>query len=422
MIYYKKLIINAINAVKEFEIKPKTNLLLKSFLIFLPVFMISGCSGPEGRPCSRSEDACLIVEPPRVEVEVWWNAPLPDFSKDQNRPTISLLGDRTQILSLGEFYLEEGAIAIDEQDGDISSQIEIKGQVNINKIGDYLLRYYVTDSNNIEAIEQTRIVRVIGSSVETFSRRPLGSSIANFGYLEYLPINYGQATEEKPPLLIYLHGGGGNMEFTNTTDPTLSLDAVIGNYGIPKTIEDGDWDDSLPFVVLAPQLGSIPDVGYKERLEAFFEFAIRAYDIDISRIYLVGYSQGGLLSGAYSKDFPDDIAAAVSISPAFSDTSSSATNFCDIERVPYWMFHASNDDVIPFVNTQLVYFAILDNCQPSVLPKFSLVRGGEHAIHHAVLNLEAMDGGSVQAVYDSRFDSYDVSIYQWLLSHSLNDR
>ena len=64
----------------------------------------------------------------------------------------------------------------------------------------------------------------------------------------------------------------------------------------------------------------------------------------------------------------------------------------------------------------------MDNCQASVLPKLSLVIGGEHAIHHAVLNLDALVGGRVQAVYDTRFDSYDMSIYQWLLSHSLQDR
>ena len=201
------------------------------------------------------------------------------------------------------------------------------------------------------------------------------------------------------------------------------LEAVIDNYGIPKLIEDGDWDSTLPFVVLAPHLGSVPSAGYKARLDAFVEYAMRAYDIDSSRIYLTGYSQGGFLSAAYAKDFPDKIAAVAAVSPAFDDNVDPIiNNFCGIERVPLWMFHATNDEVIPFSNTINVYQAIIDNCQALELPKLSLVVGAEHAIHHAVFNLEALEGGFAQAVYDSRFDTYDMSIYQWLLSHNLENR
>jgi hypothetical protein len=36
--------------------------------------------------------------------------------------------------------------------------------------------------------------------------------------------------------------------------------------------------------------------------------------------------------------------------------------------------------------------------------------------------LEALESGFAQAVYDSRFDTYDMSIYQWLLSQNLENR
>ena len=167
----------------------------------------------------------------------------------------------------------------------------------------------------------------------------------------------------------------------------------------------------------------MPSAGYKERLDAFVEYAMRAYDIDSDRIYLTGYSQGGFLSSAYAKDFPEKIAAVAAVSPAFADeVDPLANNFCGIERVPLWLFHATNDEVIPFNNTIKVYRAILDNCQALTLPKLALVIGAEHAIHHAVFNLEALEGGFAQAVYDPRFDTYDISIYQWLLSHNLENR
>jgi predicted esterase len=416
----------AIKAAKVLKVSLIANRLMKALGMSFFILLLTGCGGSDEsqeRPCSRSVDACLIVEPIPDPIDIWWDAPITDFSENLNRPTISLLGDRTQLLTLGDDYLEEGALALDEQDGDISSEIKIDSQVNTNVVGDYLVRYSVTDSNGIVAIEQIRIVRIIDNVAENFSRRPLGSTISNFGYLEHLPVNYGQITEQKPPLLIYLHGGGGNLEFANSSDPTLSLDAVINNYGVPKLIEDGQWDDTLPFVVLAPHLGAVPSAGYKVRLDAFIEFAVRSYDVDISRVYLTGYSQGGFLSSAYTKDFPDKIAAIAPISPAFTDDFDPLpTNFCDIESVPVWFFHATDDDVIPFVNTIHAYNAILDNCQARVLPKLSLIRGGEHAIHHAVLDLNALVGGSANAIYDTRFDPYDISVYQWLLSHSLLDR
>ena len=220
-----------------------------------------------------------------------------------------------------------------------------------------------------------------------------------------------------------MHGSGGNLEFTNTTDPALALEAVIGNYGVPLLIEVGQWDDTLPFVVLAPQLGAVPSAGYRIRLEAFLEYAVRTYDIDTSRIYLTGYSLGGFLSAAFSKDFPDRIAAVASVSPAFPDfIDPTMDNFCDIGLVPFWMFHATNDEVIPFQHTVDVYNSILDNCQAPILPKLSLWIGGEHAIHQAVYDLEALVGGAAQAVYDEQYDPYDLSVYQWLLSHSLDNR
>ena len=423
MIHYKKVKITAINGSKARKANSIANRLVKTFGIFFSILLISGCGRSEGPPCSRSEDACLVETEMLPPIEIWWDAPITDFSENQDRPTISLLGDRTQLLALGEDYLEAGAMALDEQDGDISSQIVINGQVDSSAIGDYLVRYAVTDSSGTVAIEQIRIVRIISNSAENLSRRPLGGTIANFGYLEHLPVDYGLTTGQKPPLLIYLHGSGGNLEFTNTSDPTMALDAVINNYGVAKLIEEGQWDDTLPFVVLAPQLGAVPSAGYKERLEAFFEYAVRTYDIDTSRIYLTGYSLGGFLSAVFAKDFPDKIAAIASISPAFpDDIDPLINNFCQIERVPFWMFHATSDEVIPFGNTIQVYNDILDNCQPRILPKLSLVIGGEHAIHHAIYNLEALVGGFAQAVYDSRYDPYDSSVYQWLLSHSLQDR
>ena len=140
---------------------------MKTLGIFFSILLLSGCGGGSGsdvRPCARSADACVVPPPPPIDY--WWDVPIPDFSDNPDRPTISLLGDRTQILTLGEVYLEAGATASDLQDGDMSSQIAINGQVDSSAIGDYLVKYSVTDSSGLVAIEQIRIVRVISNTAE----------------------------------------------------------------------------------------------------------------------------------------------------------------------------------------------------------------------------------------------------------------
>ncbi|REL31654.1 immunoglobulin-like domain-containing protein [Thalassotalea euphylliae] len=395
--------------------------LLGAITVLIVTLLLSSCGGSQVRPCERNIDDCLVEIPPPVEV--WWDAPLPDFSENPDRPVISLLGERTQVFSVGEFYLEEGALAADEQDGDISEQIIITGDVDTSRVGDYLVRYAVTDSDGQAAIEQARVIRVIDNNAQHLTRRPLGTTAANFGYFEHLPTNYGEQVQQKPPLLIYLHGSGGNLEFTTDTDPVTSLDAVLENYGVPRLIDDREWNNDLPFVVVAPHLGTIPGVGFKDRLDAFVDYAIHTYDIDVNRVYLTGWSSGGYLSSAYAVDFPEKIAAIAPIASGLAtEIEDLPDDFCNIEQVPVWLFHGTGDQITPFVRSIRAYNAIVDLCQPRVIPKLSLILQARHHIHHAVYDLSALVGGSQEATYDPRYEPYDEDIFQWLLSHSLLDR
>jgi len=79
---------------------------------------------------------------------------------DTTPPIITLKGDNPQMIYLGEEYQELGATAIDNQDGDLTSQIEIIAEVDTHKLGDYLVKYRVSDSSN-NSISVTRLVRVI---------------------------------------------------------------------------------------------------------------------------------------------------------------------------------------------------------------------------------------------------------------------
>ena len=80
--------------------------------------------------------------------------------KDDIKPVITLTGDEITYLNIGDEYKEQGYRAIDNNDGDITDKVKIKGKVNTKKAGTYKLEYEVSDAEKNKAIS-TRIIRVI---------------------------------------------------------------------------------------------------------------------------------------------------------------------------------------------------------------------------------------------------------------------
>ena len=84
-----------------------------------------------------------------------------NITADVIPPVITLLGASTVNLTLGESYVEPGATAIDNVDGDLSTNITIAGDVvDSNVIGAYVITYNVSDNAGNSAIEVTRTVNV----------------------------------------------------------------------------------------------------------------------------------------------------------------------------------------------------------------------------------------------------------------------
>ena len=93
---------------------------------------------------------------------------------DTTIPVISLNGNATINLNVGDTYTELGATATDNIDGDITANISISGTVDTSTVGVYIIRYNVNDAAGNAAAEVTRTVNVeevsIGCSngIDTF--------------------------------------------------------------------------------------------------------------------------------------------------------------------------------------------------------------------------------------------------------------
>ena len=86
--------------------------------------------------------------------------------KKNESPTISLVGSSTINIEIESLFEDPGAIATDVEDGDISSFININGDLNTSVSGTYILVYEVSDSSgNSSSISRTIIVNEKRNSI-----------------------------------------------------------------------------------------------------------------------------------------------------------------------------------------------------------------------------------------------------------------
>ena len=80
---------------------------------------------------------------------------------DTTKPVITLLGDKTVTLTVGDTYTDAGATATDNKDGNITSKIKVTGlPINTSSEGNYTVTYLVSDSSGNIADAVTRAIRV----------------------------------------------------------------------------------------------------------------------------------------------------------------------------------------------------------------------------------------------------------------------
>lgn len=202
-----------------------------------------------------------------------------------------------------------------------------------------------------------------------------GQVPVEINYLLYLPEDYDPASDEKWPLMLFLHGAGERGD---------SL-ALVKMHGPPKLVEQGK---DFPFILVSPQC---PKGQYWsiDNLKLLLKEIESNYEVDPDRIYLTGLSMGGYGTWALAMDMPGKFAA---ISPICGG--GQAHRACAISHVPTWVFHGAKDNVVP-----------------------------EKESAKMVEALEACDGDVKYTVYpDANHDSWtetynNPELYEWFLSH-----
>ena len=326
-----------------------------------------------------------------------------------NQPVITLTGPRVVDQPLGTGYVDQGATADDPHDGNLTSQIQVSGlsELNANVVGDYLIRYNVTDSAKLAAAEAVRIIRVNAGTFAPQTPRDIGTTSAHMGYYEHLPMQYSDNPNQQFPLIVFQHGWY-NARFLDPYRVQAPL-SILEESNLVKLINNGQWDDSRPFIVLSPQkcVDALTFVVTATRTKLFIDYAINTYQVDTSRIYMAGHSQGSGDTWDYVTNYPQQLAAVVPLSGGYGTSSG-----CALKDTPAWAFNGEADPVVAYQN-QVDTVNSINACNPVERAKVTVFPGVQHNdIQDPVFDLTGLGEGLPQ------YDIYNQSIYNWLLQHS----
>ena len=115
---------------------------------------------------------------------------------DDIAPVIKLNGNANIQVLLNSKYEEKGATANDEKDGDLTSKIEITGNVDTSKVGSYTITYKVVDNSGNEATKTRKIT--VYKKVE--KSQPQNGTNGKNGVI-YLTFDDGPTTSITPKVL-----------------------------------------------------------------------------------------------------------------------------------------------------------------------------------------------------------------------------
>lgn len=161
---------------------------------------------------------------------------------DDQLPTINLKGSQELIWYLGNQYIDPGYMASDNCDGDLTDKVQVKGEVNVNKSGNYQLTYQVSDSGgNTYSVQRT--VKVINYSYNkviylTFDDGP--SSSITPGILKILK-------EENVKATFFVIGKNLSLDYlirqAYNDGHTIGLHSYTHNYNKIYTSEQNYFED-----------------------------------------------------------------------------------------------------------------------------------------------------------------------------------
>ena len=155
-----------------------------------------------------------------------------------------------------------------------------------------------------------------------------------------------------PPLLLLLHGVGSNEHDLYGLAQFLDKRFLIISVRAPNTLGPGSyaWFE-VEFTPQGPVINPEQAEASRETLITFLQEAITVYGADPKRVYLMGFSQGAIMSASVALTRPELVAGAVLMSgrilPEIQPLIASRE---ELSGFPFLVVHGTADMVLPIFN------------------------------------------------------------------------
>lgn len=200
-------------------------------------------------------------------------------------------------------------------------------------------------------------------------------------HLIYSPEHYEE--RERWGLIVFLHGRGERGKDLN----------LVKKWGLPKRLET---DSHFPFFVLSPQC---PDTtswhAQTESVMALIDKFISSHPVDTTRIYLTGFSMGGMGTLEIAMQYPERFHA---IAPVAGLMPFDTDKLTTLKDMPIWVFHSEKDEIVPIQQSETIIKTFRD--MGSYKAKFTRYTDANHT-------------QTADIAY------YTEELYQWFLKQSI---
>jgi phospholipase/carboxylesterase len=213
----------------------------------------------------------------------------------------------------------------------------------------------------------------------TYSKEKIHTDLP-LKYLEHVPNSVIDQNNKNKPLIIFLHGFGSNEEDLFELKSELMPDYIYLSVRAPMQIYNGSYQWfslQMPAGGLIQVAKELSENG--KLLEDYIKAAAKKYDTSADKIFLVGFSQGAIMSYELALTKPQSVRGIVALSGMILPTlESQITPGTDLKNLAVFIGHGSLDNRIPITAANTAKEIL---SKTSIKPEVHTYEGLGHSIN-----------------------------------------